>query len=454
MDLVEEANSVTGRRTAESIVRRLKQNDFEAYFVGGAVRDFVRGVMPGDFDIVTSARPDQVAFLFERTIAVGAKFGVMVVIADGRPYEVATFRSDDVYVDGRRPTRVHFSSVKEDVLRRDFTINGLLMDPETSQIIDYVDGLADIERKIVRTIGDPAVRFNEDHLRMLRAIRFAANLDFHLDAETQKAIFANAANIRSVSAERIQEELGKILTRGGARRGLELMAATDILKYILPEVDGMHGVSQPPRFHPEGDVWEHTMIMLDTLARETSPNTDPALAWSALLHDVGKPISRTEDETGVHFYGHVQQGELISGNVLQRLKFSNALRETVIGLIHHHMDFMNVQKMRPARLKRFLRTPEFNLHLELHRLDCLASHGMLDYYEFCRSRLQNMDHEDLHPPRLLTGDDLLTMGFPPGKQIGEILRSLEEEQLENRIHDKDEAMAFVKDRWKSGMPTG
>ncbi|MRR15398.1 MAG: CCA tRNA nucleotidyltransferase [Deltaproteobacteria bacterium] len=426
----------------------MKEAGFEAYFVGGSVRDFVRGVAPGDFDIVTSGLPDQVASLFERTVAVGAQFGVMVVMADGHPYEVATFRSDDVYEDGRRPTRVHFSSAREDVFRRDFTINGLLMDPEINRVIDYVDGLADIGKKIVRTIGDPAVRFNEDFLRMLRAVRFAANLDFHLDAETQNAIAAHAANIRNVSAERIQEELGKILTRGGARRGFELLSASGLLKHILPEVDRMHGVSQPPRFHPEGDVWEHTMIMLDTLARETAPNTDPALAWSALLHDVGKPVSRSEDEKGVHFYGHVQQGESIAGGVLHRLKFSNARRETVLSLIHHHMDFMNVQKMRPARLKRFLRMPDFRLHLELHRLDCLASHGMLDYYEFCLAQLQIMDHQDLHPPRLVTGHDLLAMGFTEGKRIGEILQALEEEQLENRIRDHSEAVAFIRDRWK------
>ncbi|MEE9912413.1 MAG: CCA tRNA nucleotidyltransferase [Deltaproteobacteria bacterium] len=441
------------RAGAEEIIRRLRREGFEAYFVGGSVRDFVRGVTPGDYDIATSALPGQVMSLFERTVAIGAKFGVVMVIAGGHSYEVATFRSDDSYEDGRRPTQVHFSSAQEDVLRRDFTINGLLMDVDTGEILDYVNGRADISKKIVRTIGDPAIRFNEDYLRMLRAIRFAANLDFNLDPETEAAIHTCAENITRISAERIAEELGKILTRGGARRGFEGMAAAGILRQILPEVDRMRGILQPPRFHPEGDVWHHTMLMLDMLSKETSPHTDPALAWSALLHDVGKPVSRTEDENGVHFYGHVKLGEGIADAILQRLRISRSLRETVISLIHHHMDFMNVRKMRPARLKRFLRMPDFHLHLDLHRLDCLASHGMLDYYDFCRSQLQNMDHEDLHPPRLLTGDDLLAIGFPPGKQIGAILRTLEEEQLENRIHDKDEAMAFVQDHWKSGMPT-
>jgi poly(A) polymerase len=436
------------RRKAEAIISRLKQAGFESYFVGGCVRDFVRGVVPGDYDIVTSALPDQVKVLFERTVAVGAKFGVMVVIQDGHSYEVATFRSDDVYEDGRRPTRVHFSSAKEDVLRRDFTINGLLMDPETNQIIDYVGGLADIDRKVIRTIGDPAVRFNEDYLRMLRAIRFTANLGFAMDPATRNAIQVHAANIKRISAERIAEELNKMLTRGGARPGFELMVETGILQQILPEVNRMRGVGQPPRFHPEGDVWQHTMILLDLLPDETSPSIDPSLAWGALLHDVGKPMSRTEDAAGVHFYGHVKLGEAIAEDILQRLRFSRAQRETVISLVHHHMVFMNVQKMRPARLKRFLRMPDFHLHLQLHRLDCLASHGMLDHYDFCRRQLQNLEQEELHPPRLLTGDDLLTMGFTPGKLIGEILRALEEEQLENRVHSQEEALAFVQIRWK------
>ncbi len=436
-------------RKAEEIISRLTQAGFEAYFVGGCVRDFVRGVIPGDYDIVTSALPDQVMTLFERTVAVGARFGVIVVMVDGHPYEVATFRSDDVYEDGRRPSQVHFSSASEDVLRRDFTINGLLMNAVTGEIIDDVGGRADIEKKIIRTIGDPAGRFNEDYLRMLRAIRFAANLDFVLDETTKDAICQNAAKIKKISAERVQEELNKILTRGGTRRGFEMMADTGILRQILPEVDKMRGVEQPPRFHPEGDVWQHTLIMLDILSRENKPETDLALAWGALLHDVGKPVTRTEDENGVHFYGHVKLGEPIADDLMRRLRFSRKHRETVLDLIHQHMVFMNVQKMRKSRLKRFLRMPDFHLHLQLHRLDCLASHGMLDNYNFCLEQLQNLEQEDLHPPRFLTGDDLLAMGFAPGKQIGEILRVLEEEQLENRIRDQEEALALVRSRWKA-----
>jgi len=436
------------RNQAEKIVRRLKQSGFEAYFVGGCVRDFILGDVPGDYDIVTSARPDQVMAMFSHTVAIGAKFGVVAVIVEHHPYEVATFRSDDIYEDGRRPSHVYFSSAREDVFRRDFTVNGLLMDPATNEIIDYVNGRADIEKKIIRTIGDPDSRFNEDFLRMLRAIRFAANLDFVIEPATQRAIEKNAVKIKQISAERLQEELGKILTRGGSRRGFELMINTGILREILPEIDKLKGVEQPPRFHPEGDVWQHTLMMLELLPEDGETNANLCLAWGTLLHDVGKPISRSEDENGVHFYGHVRQGEKIADEIMQRLKFSRAQREAVLNLIGQHMIFMNVQKMRPARLKRFLRVPDFDLHLELHRLDCLASHGMLDNHEFCRNQLENLAVEELHPPRLLTGDDLITLGFTPGKIIGEILRALEDEQMEGRVSSRDEAKIFVENNWK------
>ena len=435
--------STDKRQEAARIVLQLRSAGFEAYFVGGCVRDFVMGEIPADYDIVTSALPDQVVALFKRTVAIGAKFGVIAVIVEGHPYEVATFRSEDVYIDGRRPSQVHFTCAKEDVLRRDFTVNGLLMDPVSGEITDYVDGLADIRGKIIRTIGDSDQRFQEDHLRMLRAIRFTANLNFCLDSSTQEAIGKNVAQIKTISAERIQDELGKLLTRGGARRGLELMAQTGMLREILPEADSMQGVEQPPRFHPEGDVWQHTLMMLEILSEEKRSRVNPVLAWGALLHDVGKPVSRSEDENGVHFYGHVQLGERIADDVMQRLKFSREQREAVLNLIGQHMNFMNVQKMRPARLKRFLRMPDFDLHLELHRLDCLASHGMLDNYEFCRNQLENLTVEELHPPRLITGDDLIALGIPPGKIIGDILRALEDEQMEGRISSRDEAIMFV-----------
>lgn len=436
------------RQNAGEIVRRLKQSGYEAYFVGGCVRDFILGNASSDYDIVTSALPDQVMALFSNTVSIGAKFGVIAVIVQGRPYEVATFRSDDIYEDGRHPSRVHFSSAKEDVFRRDFTINGLLMDPETREITDYVNGRTDIEGKIIRTIGDPDSRFNEDFLRMLRAVRFAANLDFAIEPATKEAIERNASKIKQISAERLREELGKILTRGGSRRGFELMMQTGILKEILPEVEKLKGVEQPPRFHPEGDVWQHTLKMLEHLPRNGDTHENLCLAWGTLLHDIGKALTRSENENGVHFYGHVQKGEEIADDIMQRLRFSRAQRETVVNLIRQHMSFMNVQKMRPGRLKQFLRMPDFNLHLELHRLDCLASHGMLDNYEFCRDQLQSLTLDDLHPPRLLTGDDLISLGLTRGKMLGDILRALEDEQLEGRIKTPEEAINFVRANWK------
>ncbi|MGD0168383.1 MAG: CCA tRNA nucleotidyltransferase [Smithella sp.] len=436
------------RKHADEIVHRLKQSGHEAYFVGGCVRDFILGNASGDYDIVTSALPDQVMALFSNTISIGAKFGVIGVIVQGCPYEVATFRSDDVYEDGRHPSQVHFSSAKEDVFRRDFTINGLLMDPETGEITDYVNGRMDIEKKIIRTINDPDSRFNEDFLRMLRAIRFAANLGFVIETQTLKAIERNAAKINRISAERVCEELSKILTCGGARTGFELMIQAGILKEVLPEIDRLKGVEQPPQFHPEGDVWQHTLKMLELLPKDGETDKNLCLGWGTLLHDVGKAVTRSEDEKGVHFYGHVKKGEEIADDIMQRLKFSRAQRETVLNLIRQHMVFMNVQKMRPGRLKRFLRMPDFGLHMELHRLDCISSHGMQDNYEFCRDQLQSLTQDDLHPPRLLTGDDLISFGFARGKIIGEILRALEDEQLEGRITTSEDAKDFVETNWK------
>jgi len=435
------------RLHAREIIHRLRESGHEAYFVGGCVRDFILNQTSSDYDIVTSARPEEVMKLFPRTVAIGAKFGVVAVIIDNHPFEVATFRSDDVYEDGRHPSRIHYSTAREDVFRRDFTINGLLMDPDTGAIIDYVNGRFDIDNKIVRTIGNPEKRFREDYLRLLRAVRFAANLHFDLEPATQDAVKREASNIRHISVERIREELNKILTRGGARRGFELMMQTDILQNILPEICRLKGVEQPPRFHPEGDVWQHTLKMLELLPADGEREKNICLAWGTLLHDVGKALTRSEDEKGVHFYGHVQQGEIIADTIMQRLKFSRMQRETVVNLIRQHMVFMNVRKMRPGRLKRFLRMPDFDLHLELHRLDCLASHGMLDNYEFCREQLQILALDDLHPPRLLTGNDLIAMGFTPGKIIKDILLAVEEEQLEGRIQSAEQAINYVRNRW-------
>lgn len=431
--------------SARLVLDRLKSAGHEAYLVGGCVRDLIRGVPPGDYDIVTSATPESVQTLFPRTIPVGMSFGVMLVIEGGKKYEVAAFRSEDGYVDGRRPTRVSPASAEEDVRRRDFTINGLLLDHETGRLLDYVGGLADIERRLVCTIGDPQQRFAEDHLRLLRAVRFAASLGYQIEPETHTAIKAQAGTIRWISAERIREELTKIITRSGARRGMELLAEAGLLKEILPEVAALVGVEQPAQFHPEGDVWEHTLLMLDLLPAEAA--TDARLAWGVILHDVGKAVTRTVDERGIHFYGHVQRGEEIARQVMERLRFSNEDLETVLALIHCHMLFMNVREMRPSRLKRFLRLPDFQLHLELHRLDCLGSHGLLDNYEFCRAKLIEIPAEELCPPRLITGHDLIDMGFKPGRLFAGILQDVEDAQLNGLIFSADDARRLVQERF-------
>ena len=322
------------------------------------------------------------------------------------------------------------------------------MDPVTGEIIDYVEGKADIEKKIIRTIGNPETRFSEDYLRMLRAVRFAGNLNYEIEQRTKQSIKNNCARIKKISAERIQEELTKILTREGAPRCFELMSDTGMLAQLMPEIERLKGIEQPPRFHPEGDVWQHTLKMLELLPKAEDGQANKILVWAALLHDVGKALTKTKDEKGVHFYGHVQLGEKIADEMMKSLRFSRAQREAVIELIHYHMVFMNVHKMRPGRLKRFLRMPNFDLHLELHRLDCLASHGMLDNYEFCSDKLKELDIEDLHPSRLLTGNDLIEMGYAPGRNMGRILKKLENEQLEGKIKTKDEAVIFIKENWE------
>lgn len=423
---------------AAHIVRRLQEAGFEACFVGGCVRDLILGGTPEDYDIVTSARPEEVQRLFARTVPVGEKFGVCLVVEGGKPYEVATFRTEGGYADGRRPGCVSFATAEQDVLRRDFTINGLLMDPE-GRISDHVGGRSDLEARIVRAIGDPRERFAEDHLRMLRAIRFAATLGFSIDQPTFAAIRERATAISRISAERIREELCRILTGGGARRGLELLSESGLLGEVLPEVMALQGVEQPPQFHPEGDVWEHTLRMLALLR----PGSDLRLAWAVLLHDVGKALTRSVDEAGVHFYGHVERGAPLAEAVLRRLRFSREEMETILSLVGGHMLFMNVRQMRPNRLKRLLRQPHFDLHLELHRLDCLGSHGMLDHHAFCREKLAEYPPEELRPPRLLTGEDLIAMGFAPGPLFREILGAVEDAQLGGVIADAAAARDFV-----------
>lgn len=437
---------------AVHIVSKLKEAGHEAYLVGGCVRDILRNVEPLDYDIVTSARPDEVCVLFSHTVPVGVRFGVVLVIERGCRYEVATFRTEGEYEDGRRPTHVAFVGVAEDVVRRDFTINALLMNPETGKVIDYVDGRKDIEDRIVRTIGDPEKRFSEDYLRMLRAIRFSANLGYSIDTETLDAISRHASAIRRISAERIRDELTKILTHGNPRRGMEILAQTGLLKEILPEADALRGVGQPPQYHPEGDVWEHVLRMLALFSENTKMAGNSRLAWGILMHDIGKASTCSEDASGIHFYGHVREGEKIAGEIMRRLRFSGEDAETIISLIHCHMLFINIKEMRPHRLKRFLRMPDFALHLELHRLDCLGSHGVLDNYEFCRYKLDEIAEEEFYPPPLLSGRDLIDMGLAPGPLFGEILRAVEDAQLDGHITTYEEARGMVKKRWGNHLP--
>ncbi len=436
---------------ALSIVRTLRSAGHEAFFVGGCVRDLLRGEAPEDYDIVTSARPDAVQDLFPRTYPVGVSFGVILVSESDLLYEVATYRKESEYEDGRHPSQVSFATAREDVYRRDFTVNGLLMDPETGEIVDYVGGAADIERRVIRTIGNPEERFAEDHLRMLRAVRFAANLGFLIEAETSEAIKRHVADIARVSAERVREELTRILNGPEPCQGMEWLQTTGLLSQLLPEIEAMRGVSQPPKFHPEGDVWEHTLTMLALLPQEGRHDRerDSRLAWATLLHDVGKPATRTENETGVHFYGHVKKGVEIAAAIMRRLKFSKADLDVVLAIIENHMRFMHVQDMRPNTVKKFLRMPDFDLHLALHRLDCLGSHGQLDNDVFCREKLQELTTEDLHPPRLLTGYDLQKLGFRPGPLFREILNAIEDAQLNGEITTVQEAKQLVRERFLS-----
>lgn len=429
---------------AVEIASKLRASGFQAWLVGGCVRDLVLGREPKDYDISTDARPDQLLELFPNAQLVGVQFGVILVDR----IEVATFRSDHAYVDGRHPSEVVFETdPKQDVLRRDFTINALLLDPDAlgcrqtaaSKVVDYVGGMADLQSHLIRAIGNPEQRFREDHLRMLRAIRFAARFGFDIEPETMASIQKLHRDIARVSPERVRDELVRILTEGGARRGLELLDQSGLLEDILPEVAAMKGVEQPPEFHPEGDVWTHTLMMLDHLEAPT-----PTLALGILLHDVGKP--GTFRVAGrIRFDGHVELGERIARDILTRLHFSNAEIEQVIALIANHMRFGHVHQMRESTLKRMLRLHRFEEHLELHRRDCLASHGNLDNYEFVKAKFEESPPEQLRPARLLTGHDLIAAGYRPGPNFSRMLEAVEDAQLESRIQNKEDALRFVAD---------
>jgi len=459
-------------RAALAVARRLREAGHEAYFAGGCVRDLLLEVAPKDYDVATSAVPEQIVGLFAKTFTVGAHFGVVLVCdtVDGAETqtEVATFRHDGAYSDGRRPDAVRFStSPREDVLRRDFTINGMLLDPvafaETgdadSAVLDFVDGREDLAARVVRAIGDPGLRFAEDKLRMLRAVRFAARLGFALDPATARAIVAHAAEIHQVSAERVRDELTRILTEGGARRGFDLLDETGLLAQILPEAVKMHGVAQPPEFHPEGDVWVHTMLLLEKMKAGCSPT----LAWGALLHDIGKPATYQPanpaiPEDRIRFNGHVEVGVRIAEVILGRLRFSNEDTAQILALIKNHMRFGDILQMKQSTLKRFLRLPRFEEHLALHWMDASSAHGDLRLYEFARAQYEAEPAEENRPAPLLTGDDLIAAGYRPSPQFKTMLTLAEDAQLEGAVATRDEALALVAARfpltqeWSNHLP--
>ena len=436
------------RELANSICDALQHAGFQAFLVGGCVRDLLLQREPADYDVATSATPEQVLKLFPDGVTVGAQFGVILVVHEGVKAEVATFRSDVGYSDGRHPDRVEYaSSPEEDVRRRDFTINGLVMRHNTGEILDFVDGQADLRAGIIRAIGAPDRRFAEDKLRMLRAVRFAARFGYEIEPKTFAAIRRHAREISQVSAERIREELTKLLTEGAARSGFELLDRCWLLSIVLPEIAAMKGVQQPPQYHPEGDVWIHTRLMLEGLPAGCSA----ALAWGVLLHDVGKPATfRSAKETGdrIRFDGHVDVGMAIAKKILQRLRFSNDDTERIVSLVEQHMKFKDVGRMRPATLKRFVRLPHFDEHLALHRLDCLSSHRNLEGYEFVTDFIRTTPPEVVRPKKLMTGEDVLELGFSPGPIVGKILTAVEEAQLNGELGSRDEAISFVDRRFR------
>ncbi len=430
------------RAAATAIVRRLRDAGFDALFAGGCVRDQLLGRSPKDYDVATSAPAERVLALFPKSVPVGLQFGVVIVPMDGHRIEVATFRRDGAYLDARHPVTVHFGSAEEDARRRDFTINGMFFDPVGERVIDYVGGRADLRAGVVRAIGAADARLGEDKLRMLRAVRLAARLGFTIEPATWDAIRNDAATIDRIAWERIGEEIRMVLCEGAAMRGFELLHASGLLAVVLPEVAAMEGVGQSPLHHPEGDVLRHTLLVIDQLRAPTE-----TLAFGALLHDVAKPVcaGRRAAPEGdrITFYGHPERGAEMAIAMCQRLKRSRAVWERVAYLVRNHLRLVNAPHMRAATLKRFLREDGIEELLELARIDATAASGDLQYYEFCRAQLATLSHEEMRPPRLLTGDDLIALGYRPGPLIGEILHALEEAQLEGTLTTRADALAWV-----------
>jgi poly(A) polymerase len=425
--------------TASKIVERLRAAGFETYLAGGSVRDMLLGRAPADYDLATAAPPEQVQALFDRTVGVGAAFGVVRVIAHDGEYEVATFRAEGPYLDGRHPASVRYATAREDVARRDFTINGLLYDPQTQTILDLVGGQADLAARRIRTIGDPEVRFDEDRLRMLRAVRLAAELGFEIASEVLRAAHRLAPRLAEVSPERVRDELVRMVTGPDPARALGLLRETGLLAVVLPEVAAEVGVLQPPAFHPEGDVFEHTRLALAQLRAPTA-----TLAMATLLHDVGKPLTFEHAEDRIRFSRHDEVGAAIARTVMERLRFPRRDTDRVVALVARHMVFKDVMHMREAKLRRLVAEEMFPELLELHRADCAASHGDLSTYEWVRAFLDRLAGEPPLPPPLITGDDVLALGLAPGPKIGRVLRAVENARLEGQIRTKQEALALAR----------
>ena len=434
-------------RAARKVAEILRDRGHIAYFAGGCVRDMVRGLTPKDYDIATDARPENVQALFPRTYAVGAHFGVIIVLEDGFQFEVATFRSDEAYIDGRHPSAVQFSSPEEDARRRDFTINGMFLDPASNKVVDLVGGQADIGAKLVRAIGEPGQRLAEDRLRMLRAVRFATALDYQIDERTWDALVASASSINQISGERIRDEVVRIFLSSNRVRGWDLLDASGLMSAILPELQAMKGVLQPEQFHPEGDVFVHTRLML-SLLRET---VSVPLVFAVLFHDVAKPVTARVDETGrIRFNEHDRIGAEMTEAIMRRLRFSGAEIQATVEMVRQHMVFKDTPKMRIAKLKRFMARPTFDEELELHRVDCQSSHRMLDNYEFLLRKRDEFANEPIIPPPLVRGDDLIAFGLKPGPKFGEILEAVETRQLEGKLRTRDEALNWVKWHYSLG----
>ncbi|MFZ0734495.1 MAG: CCA tRNA nucleotidyltransferase [Candidatus Sulfotelmatobacter sp.] len=442
------------KQAATAIVQKLRESGFQAYLVGGCVRDLVLGRPPKDYDVATDATPRRMMEIFPETYAVGAQFGVVLVpvpeiaasvcaedSSKSQCVEVATFRSDIGYSDGRHPDEVRFSKdPREDVARRDFTINGMMLDPVSGEVLDFVGGRKDLAAGLIRTIGDPEHRFAEDKLRMLRAVRFAARFEYTIDPATSAAMRKLAEQIKVVSRERIRDELTRMLTEGHGRRAFLLLDESGLLQQVLPEISEMKGVAQPPEFHPEGDVFVHTLLLLDHLP-QPCPVT---LAWGALLHDVGKPATFRVAPDRIRFDNHVEVGVKIAEQICRRMRFSNNETEQILALVDNHMRFMDAMRMKKATLKRFLRLPGFDEHMALHRADCLASHRNLTTYEFIREKQKETPPENMRPSPLVTGDDLIAQGHVPGPKFREILNAVEDAQLEGRLPTRDAALEFIR----------